>query len=207
MPAPAPTFLSEADWEAYGLRLLAFTRYWAGVHYGWTEGRALPTGRTPEDIVIEVLLAYHEGRRTITAGVATYVQLKSSVKSVLWNLHRSHGSRRVTRLTPEDFALLMDESPNPDSSVQVEDFWRAFFEALLSQPHVAKRSDMQALVRAFQGGAESIGDLAAATGMTEERISELKRQLRPIAEKAMAHLKKEGTDRESKSPEGCHAAT
>jgi len=203
----APQFLSEADWENYGHRLLVFTRYWARAHYGWIEGKTLPTGRTPEDIVIETLIAYHDGRRTITAGVSVYVQLKSSVKSVLWNLHQSHGSKRVARLSSEDLALLMDGNPIPDDNAQTDDFWRAFFDALLAQPQIARRPDLQALIRAFQEGAESIGDIVTTTGMTDERISELKRQLKPIAEKTMANLKKEGIDRESKTPEGCHAAT
>ena len=77
----------DANWKLVGLRLLVFARYWAKAHYGWCDGRLMPTSKTPEDVACDVYAAYSRGERKFSAEAPMWVQLKSAVKSVLWNLH------------------------------------------------------------------------------------------------------------------------
>lgn len=189
--------LSEADWQSYGVRLLVFTRFWARTHYGWQVGQTLATGRSPEDIVIEVLLSFQERGRTFTPGIPIYVQLKSAVRSVLWNLHQLQDSKRVAACDPEKLREFRDTSPSPTETALCDDFWRTFFQQLKSDPAVVKRPKLHRLVEAFEEGATSIAELGESMQLPADQISELKRQLRPIAEKILAKLRQEGDAREN----------
>jgi hypothetical protein len=60
-----------------------------------------------------------------------------------------------------------------------------------------KRPKLRRLVEAFEEGATSIAELGEFLELPAEKISELKRQLRPIAEKILAKLRKEGDAREN----------
>jgi hypothetical protein len=197
MAATHVSFLSEAEWQSYGVRLLVFTRYWARTHYGWLPDQTLPTGRSPEDIVIEVLLSFQERARTLTPGIPVYVQLKSAVRSMLWNLHQLQDSKRVVACDPEDLRAYRDPALTPKETTQRDDFWRTFFDYLESDPVVTKRPELYRLVVAFEDGATSITELGQALQLPPDKISELKRQLRPIAEKILAKLRKEGDAREN----------
>ena len=182
-------FFSEADWKKFGLKMLIFTRYWARTHYGWREGQVLPGGRSPEDLVIEVLVAFDSGARTLKPGLPTYVQLKSAIRSELWNLHCAQSNKRTSAQEPAVLELHLDTAPDPSAVAQLEDYWSTFFAALLRQPAVAKRPELTAVVEAFAKGAETVEELAEATGLSRPRISELKRQLKPIAEQVTAEIK------------------
>jgi hypothetical protein len=193
--AAAPQFvLTEAEWQKYGLRLLVFARYWARVHYHWIDGRLLPTGKTPEDVVIEVLVAFSEGERQVTPDVPLLVQLKGAIRSALWNLHTLQEGKRTTSHDPVTLGHHLDAAPDPAAVAQSEDYWAAFFGSLLADARIAKRPDLIALVRAFSQGATSIEDVSGATGFPAARVSELKRKLKPIAEQISAQLRQ---DRES----------
>ena len=103
----------DANWKLVGLRLLVFARYWAKAHYGWCDGRLMPTSKTPEDVVCEVgrLLA----RRTkVQCRSPMWVQLKSAVKSVLWNLHQLKEGK-VTRAEEPAFSSRWRTATRPGS--------------------------------------------------------------------------------------------
>lgn len=65
--------------------------------YGWREGKTLPLGKTPEEIVTDVYVSYIRGEDTkgtrvkgvrhFNPGKDFMLQLKGSIRSALWALH------------------------------------------------------------------------------------------------------------------------
>src|SRR5438045_8001017 len=80
--------LRSLDWSDLGLRLLVFTKYWAKTYYGWSAGPTLPDGKSPDDIARETIGAFWAGVRAWNPKYDVLTQLKSGVRSDLWNLHK-----------------------------------------------------------------------------------------------------------------------
>src|SRR5436309_6622673 len=104
----AETEFAKADWKSVGLRLLVFTRYWAKAHYGWYEGKLMAGGNSPEDIACEVYLAYHRGDRKFNDREGMWIQLKRSVKSVLWNMYSLKKHKLTSAEEPAFFDPISD---------------------------------------------------------------------------------------------------
>jgi hypothetical protein len=200
MSANAQQEFRKADWKVVGLRLLIFARYWAKTHYGWQEGQSLPKGKTPEDIAVEVYEAYCTGKRKLRPDVIMIVQLKSAVKSDLWNLHRLKDARLTSSEAPEFFEPYADGRPNPGEQVESEDFCRHFFERLYAETRVKKNAELVLMVKAVESGAVEVADFCEHTRLSEARVYELRRQLKDIAEKVLNNLRKdEGQNEKSLS--------
>ena len=181
----------DSDWKLVGLRLLLFARYWAKVHYGWRDGCLLPLSRTPEDIVCEVYAAYSRGQRNFSSQTPMWPQLKSAVKSVLWNLHQMKEGRITRAEEPEFFTPLMDENPGPEADLRSEEFCRRFFELLYVDPRVKKNKELRMTIQALEKDAETVGELVEATGLTTARVYELRRQLKVVAESVLNQMGRE----------------
>jgi hypothetical protein len=185
-----------ADWETVGLQLLTFTIYWARTHYRWHADKPLPGGRTPEDIVCEVYAAYATGQRKLNPEVALLVQLKSAVRSVLWNLHTSKEAKTTASVDPETFVTLMAES-NPADEVGDDDFCATFWSRLYEDNQLKRSADLTKFARAVEDGSESIAEITAATGFSVAQAYELRRRLKTVAERVLVALNTEGVTHET----------
>jgi len=190
----------DSDWKAVGLRLLVFARYWAKAHYGWCDGNLLPTGKTPEDVACEVYAAYARGERKFSGEAAMWVQLKSSVKSVLWNLHQLKEGKITRAEEPEFFEPMSDGNPGPEAALRSEEFCERFFELLYADSRVKKNSEFKKTIQALENGAQTVAEFVKETGLRTARVYELRRQLKAVAESVLNKMNREGDSHEQTLP-------
>lgn len=184
-----------ADWETIGLKLLAFTLYWARTHYGWTPGRPMPQGKTPEDVVCDVYAAYATGQRAVNRDVGPLVQLKSAVRSVLWNLYTSKEAKTTASVPPETLEPFIADGDVADE-VADGDFCQIFWLRMYEDNQVKRSADLERFARAIEAGSETIEELTRATGFSVAQIYELRRRLKAVAERVLAALNTEGVSHE-----------
>ncbi|MBI3868055.1 MAG: hypothetical protein HY299_05930 [Verrucomicrobia bacterium] len=182
----------DANWKLVGLRLLVFTRYWAKAHYGWCDGRLLPTSKTPEDVACDVYAAYSHGERKFSAEASMWVQLKSAVKSVLWNLHHLKEGKITSTEEPEFFEPVADGKPGPEAGLHSEEFCERFFELLYADSRVKKNSELRKIIEALEKGAQTVAEFVQETGLKTARVYELRRQLKTVAEPVLNKMNREG---------------
>jgi hypothetical protein len=190
----------DADWKLVGLRLLVFARYWAKAHYGWCDGRLMPTGKTPEDAACEVYAAYARGERKFSAETLMWVQLKSAVKSVLWNLHHLKEGKITRTEEPEFFEPVADGNPGPEAALRSEEFCQRFFELLYADSRVKKNSDLRKIIEALENGAQTVAEFVQGTGLKTARVYELRRQLKTVAGPVLNKMNREGDNYEQALP-------
>jgi hypothetical protein len=190
----------DADWKAIGLRLLAFARYWAKAHYGWCDGRLFPTGKTPEDVACEVYAAYARGERKFSCEAAMWIQLKSSVKSVLWNLHQLKEGKITRAEEPEFFEPMADGNPGPETALRSEEFCKRFFELLYADFRVKKNGELRKVIEALENGAQTVAEFVKETGLKTARVYELRRQLKTVAEPVLNKMNREADSHEQALP-------
>jgi hypothetical protein len=189
--ASAEQDFRDADWKLLGLRLLAFARYWAQAHYGWHEGCLLPMSKTPEDIACEVYVAFSRGERVFRPDIPMWLQLKSAVKSVLWNLHQLKEGRITRAESPEFFDPRADENAGPDVALHSEEFCQRCFHLLYADQRVKKSDDLCKTIQALEEGAQTVEEFVKETGLTTARVYELRRQLKVVAESVLNKLSRE----------------
>ena len=190
----------DANWKLVGLRLLIFARYWAKAHYGWCDGRLLPTSKTPEDVACEVYAAYSRGERKFSAEASMWVQLKSAVKSVLWNLHHLKEGKITSTEEPEFFEPVADGNPGPEAALHSEEFCERFFELLYADSRVKKNSELRKVIEALEKGAQTVAEFVQETGLKTARVYELRRQLKTVAEPVLNKMNREGDSHEQALP-------
>jgi|SRR5512136_31471 hypothetical protein len=190
----------DANWKLVGLRLLVFARYWAKAHYGWCDGRLLPTSKTPEDVACEVYAAYSRGERKFSAEASMWVQLKSAVKSVLWNLHHLKEGKITSTEEPEFFEPVADGNPGPEAALHSEEFCERFFELLYADSRVKKNSELRKVIEALEKGAQTVAEFVQETGLKTARVYELRRQLKTVAEPVLNKMNREGDSYEQALP-------
>ncbi len=192
----------EANWESVGLRLLVFARYWAKAHYGWFDGKPMPGGYTPEDIVCEVYTAFQlgltrrddpdESVRHFNSKDGMWIQLKRAVKSVLWNIHKLKKFNAVIVEDPEFFDPISDEKPSPEAALRTSEFCEDLFDAIYLDSRVAKSEDLRKTVKAFENGATTVDEIVEDTGLSVARVYEMRRVLKVVAETALNKINKDG---------------
>ena len=187
--SPAEEF-TLADWEAIGLKLLVFTRYWARTHYRWLPGRPLPQGKTPEDVSCDVYAAFATGQRELNESVPLMVQLKGAARSMLWNLHNSKEAERSTLLAPGEWELIAAEE-DPADAVATNDFYAEFWRLLHSDGQVQRSTDLKHVVEAVASGADTVEEICSATKLSVAQVYELRRRLKSVAEKIFERLNDE----------------
>jgi hypothetical protein len=190
----------DANWKLVGLRLLVFARYWAKAHYGWCDGRLLPTSKTPEDVACEVYAAYSRGERKFSAEAPMWIQLKSAVKSVLWNLHQLKEGKITRAEEPEFFEPVADGNPGPEAALRSEEFYERFFELLYADSRVKKSGELKKIIEALEKGAETVAEFVKESGLTTARVYELRRQLKAVAESVLNKMNRDGDSHEQTLP-------
>jgi hypothetical protein len=179
------------DWNQISLTLLVFARYWAKTHYFWKEGKYLPEGKRPEDIVTEAIGAFWSGARKWNREVAVVTQLKGAVRSILSNLHKKKGSKLTSAEDPAFFESELDEQPDPATEYAANDYCKSIFEALYQQEQVLNSEELMMIVMAYEDGVQSIDDVVAKTEILKDRVYELRRTLKGLKESVLEAVNKE----------------
>jgi hypothetical protein len=189
-------FLKDHQQEI-GLKLLLHTRWLAATRYGWQEGKTLPLGKDPEDIVCAVVDKFLKSdRRHFKAGHDIEIQLKRAVQSELWALHQRKEARALPLVDEQEVetpASYQATSPPPDAATASADDCECILRTLGEHPKVRGNEEMELLLLAFEDGAETSQELADAAGFPVTRVYELTRLLRKIYPSIKAKLNK-GTE-------------
>jgi hypothetical protein len=171
---------------------------------GWRDGKTLPLGKTPEDIVREVYVGYikgegTEGRRI--KGVRHFnpdkdfmLQLKGSIRSALWALkEKSSAKNEIVARTEEEAAQPVEfgsTEATPAESIESADFAKAVVEAVNSHPKIMASQDLRDLIAAFELDVTEVGEQAEMLGKKNEQITQLRYQLRVIYLEVIIELNK-----------------
>lgn len=185
MDDDAMSKLGAVDWDDAAPRLLVFARRWAAGLYNWSEGTALPNGMSIEDVVKDAVAAFARGERKFNPRFEVMVQLKGAIRSILWNIHKRKGAGLTSSEEPAFFEAQLDATLDPSAKAESEDFCRTFLDSLARDKQVQNSSELLAIVKAYEGGAESVEELVEQTGLPVQRIYELRRQMREIAAKVL----------------------
>jgi hypothetical protein len=162
--------------------------------YGWREGKTLPLGKTPEEIVTDVYVSYvrgdgtegHriKGMRHFNSEKDLMLQLKGSIRSALWALTDKSSTKNelVARSDEEAARPLAYESTEatPAETLESADFAKAVVEAVNAHPKMKASQDLQDLMAAFELDVTEVDGQAEMLGKKNEQISQLRHQLRGI---------------------------
>jgi hypothetical protein len=200
----AETEFMKADWKSVGLRLLLFARYWAKSHYGWYEGKLMPGSVSPEDVASEVYTAHRRGIETPEQNDVRrfndkdpmWTQLKRSVKSVLWNIHKLKESRITSAEGPEFFDPILDEKPSPDAELRSVEFCEELFRLMFADVRVKRNDDLKLTIQAYESGARGATDLQNETGLTRDRVYEMRKAAKAVAETVLNKMNRDGVGHE-----------
>ena len=172
---------------------------------GWREGKSLPLGKTPEDIVRDVYVSYikgegSEGKRI--KGVRHFdpnkdlmLQLKGAIRSAIWAL-TDRSSAKSERLAPKEdeetepteFALT---DASPAEIAESVDFAKAAVEGVKAHPKFKESREIQDLFAAFELEITEVCDQARELGKRPEQICQLRYQLRQIYSEVIDELNKD----------------
>lgn len=162
--------------------------------YGWREGKILPLGKAPEEIVTDVYVSYVrgdgtegqriKGMRHFNSEKDLMLQLKGSIRSALWALTDKSSTKNelVARSEEEAARPLAYESTEatPAETLESADFAKAVVEAVSAHPKVKASQDLQDLMAAFELDVTEVDGQAEMLGKKNEQISQLRHQLRGI---------------------------
>jgi len=170
--------------------------------YGWRDGKTLPLGKTPEEIVTDVYVSYIKvdgtqgqrirGVRHFDSEKDLMLQLKGAIRSALWALtdRASTKNELVARTEEEAARPLAYESPEttPAESAETADFAKAVVEGVNAHPQIKASQDLQDLLTAFELDVTEVDGQADMLGKKNEQISQLRYQLRDITFGVMQKL-------------------
>lgn len=162
--------------------------------YGWREGKTLPLGKTPEEIVTDIYVSYVrgdgtegqriKGMRHFNSEKDLMLQLKGSIRSALWALTDKSSTKNelVARSEEEAARPLGYESTEatPAETLESADFAKAVVEAVNAHPKMKANQDLQDLMAAFELDVTEVDGQAEMLCKKNEQISQLRHQLRGI---------------------------
>lgn len=162
---------------------------------GWHEGKTLPLGKTPEDIVTEVYLKYVQDRRHFDPTKDLLLQLKGSVRSLLSALgDKSSTSKERLAATEEDMAAALNigsTDATPAEMVESADFAKAVVAGLKAHPRIKASPDLQDLLAALELDVTEVAGQARELQKNQEHIYQLRHQLRQVYLEVVNGLNKE----------------
>jgi hypothetical protein len=184
--------------------LYDYARNLAARKYHWHEGKALPLGKTPEDIVTDVYVAYARGAGTSgkrTKGIRHFdpdkdmmLQLKGSIKSAMWALtDRASTKNELLARSEEDTKKveLAPTDPIPDDLVESADFARAVAERVRNHLKIKKGGELADLLALFELETTEVADQARELKKNEKEICQLRYQLRQIYSEVIDELNRQ----------------
>jgi hypothetical protein len=176
----------------------------AGRKYHWCEGKTLPLGKSPEDIVTDVYVSYARGAASSgkrTKGVRHFdptkdimLQLKGSIKSAMWALMDKASTKKELLATSEGDPEEVEFAPTdplPDDLVESSDFAKAVAERVKLHPKLKASRDLQDLLALFELEKTDVADQVSELGKNREDICQLRYQLRQIYSEVINELNRQ----------------
>ena len=161
------------------MEVLAFTRRWAFVKYGWETGARF--GQSLEDIVMGVFDDYFTGTRHLKPGVDIPVQLKSAARSELWTLIKRKGINATPLVEEGDEdeppTAYVSDAPRPDAQASSADLCRTILKLLWEHPKVKGNDEIAGYLLAVEAGATTPAELAEVGELPVARVYEARRSL------------------------------
>ncbi len=152
--------------------------------YGWREGKALPLGMSPEEIVTDAYIKYMEGKRKFDPAKDMMFQLKGTVRSLMWALKDKSSTKNELLARSDDEADSIKEiasnDATPAENVEAEDFAKAVVEAVGAHPKIMASQDLRDLIAAFDLDVTEVDGQAEMLGKESEQISQLRNQLKNV---------------------------
>ncbi len=169
-------------YEELGIEVLAFTKRWAFVKYGWESGARF--GQSLEDIVMGVFDDYLTDTRQFKPGVEIPVQLKSAARSELWTLVKRKGVDAATLVEEGDEdeppTAYVSDSPRPDGQASSADMCQTLLKLLWEHPKVKASDELASYLLAVESGATTPAEIAEIGEMPVGRVYEARRVLNGI---------------------------
>ena len=163
--------------------------------YRWREGKTLPLGKTPGDIVTDAYVKYITRERNFDPTKDMMLQLKGTVRSLLWALHDKASTKKELVARSDDEAKAVVElgsnEPTPAENVESADFSKAVVERVSAHPKIKANQDLQDLIAAFEMDVTDVPEQAEMLGKKSEQISQLRFQLRAIILEVIQEVNKD----------------
>ena len=184
--------------------LYDYARNLAARKYHWCEGKSLPLGKSPEDIVTDVYVSYARGAGSSgkrTKGVRHFdpekdimLQLKGSIKSAMWALTDKSSAKKEFLATSEEDLKEVEFAPTdpiPDDLVESADFARTVSERVRNDQRIKKSDDLANLFMLFELEITEVADQARELKRNPEEICQLRYQLRQIYSEVINELNRQ----------------
>lgn len=185
--------------------LYEHARLLAARKLGWHQGKTLPLGKSPEDVVREVYVSYARGAgsggrrmkgvRHFDPNKDLMLQLKGAIRSTLWALTQRSSSKneKVADADEEDSNPIefAPTDPSPAEQADSGDFAKAVVKRVMSHPKFKTSQDLQNLVAAFELEMTEVPDQAVELGKSSEEVCQLRYQLRRIYSEVIDELNRE----------------
>jgi len=184
--------------------LYDYARNLARRQYHWCEGKSLPLGKSPEDIVTDVYMAYArgaaspgkriKGARHFDPTKDIMLQLKGSIKSAMWALTDKASTKNELLGSSEEDAKQAEfgsTEPLPDEVVESADFAKTVVERVKNHPKLKANCDLQDLFALFELEKTDVADQANELGKNPQEICQLRYQLRQIYSEVIDELNRQ----------------
>ena len=172
--------LRQLDWEEIAAKLANYARRVGRNMYGWYDGQMLPNGKTFEDITFEVIGEFWDNPDRFVAQCSLTTQLCGVVRQKLWNLSQSKESKTTKRETKLEVVGGIDNSASPDEVLQFRDTYERVLDLLAEHPKIKGKSDHESVLVAFACHKLEPDELENETGLSRERIYQVRRELNAI---------------------------
>lgn len=184
--------------------LYDYARNLAARKYRWHDGKSLPLGKTPEDIVTDVYVSYARGAGSTgkrTRGVRHFdpakdimLQLKGSIKSAMWALTDKSSTKNELLAKgeegPEEIAFAPTDSI-PDDIVESADFAKVVASRVKNHPNVRENKDIADLLALFELEQTEVAEQARELKMNPKEVGQLRYQLRQIYSEVIDELNRQ----------------
>jgi hypothetical protein len=186
--------LMQSYWEEISSRVLRSALFLAAF-YGWNADSSLPKGKSVEDLVMDAIsdLFAKPERRNPDCSLVT--QLKNMVRSKLWNLSQSPDEEVERSESMAEIALAKE--PGPGADIEVADQFSRALELLALHPKVKGKSDHELVLLAFYERIFDVAEIVEKTGLSRDRIYQVRRELRDVYPAIAAQLEEQEDHHES----------
>lgn len=167
------------DWEEIAAKVLnAAIRH--AQCYGWNQDSVLPKGNSIEDVVLTTISDIWEKPERINHDISLTTQLIGIVKSKLWN-HSQYVDGKIIR-SENMGEIAFANDPAPSYLVELQEEYDRAMKLLSEHSKVKAKPDLELMVRAMsmEDGTLDVDTMVNETGLTVERVYQLRRELRAI---------------------------
>lgn len=192
----AAEILRSSEGDRTYLLLLDYADMLARIH-GWRKGKMLPGGASPETVANEVIVKVLDGTRTWDEGKEPSFlnALKGMVRSEIGHLYERAEERIVEPIdltrrdgepqTADSFSItdLHPEELDPEQHLLQRERARLESAALrLIMEEIEGKGELESVFLALYEAAD-LGEVAAKTGLSIERVYSLRRELQRVVDR------------------------